>query len=85
MSNMTDSLNKPSLVTVTDNKTSVFFLEENKGRKKECSSSEKLGIFHIGKSIWKEILSIIAEQKKDCSFVEKEQVDDSCKQLTEMD
>ena len=78
---LNNALNKPAAV---DPKQSLFFEEENNGRKKEHTSSEKLRIFQIRKSIWKEIGSII-KQKKDCSSVEKELLDERCKQLTDMD
>ena len=61
------SSNKPGAV---DAKTSLFFEEEGKLRKKEHTSDEKHGIFQTRRSVWKEIGSII-EQKKDCSSLEK--------------
>ena len=65
----TDALNKPAAVAISlDSKTALFFGEEGKLRKKECTSGEKLRIFQTRQSVWKEIRSII-EQKKDFSFV----------------
>ena len=55
LKHMTDALNKPSSETL--NNASPFFDKENKRPKKELSGSEKVGIFNVKKSIWKEIRS----------------------------
>ena len=62
----------------------AFLTMKTSVKKKELSGAKRVQIFNMRKSVWKEIGSII-KQKKDCSFVEKELLDERWEQSTNMD